>query len=550
MPLVVLDQIRGHLQRRIDDDPLGDLLGQRRVDPHLDLGAAVPQLAARRAARTLVKDVERAGREVHRAAQQAREGQHHLVRRRIAGRPGVPLLAAGTLARHHIGPRAADAAILDGFVGVDRDAVRRSGLHHLLVVAHAVLAVVQVAVGESAGIARLEVAHPLLGRPGERMLQLPLVVGDVAARLVVVDHLDAPFARITHDLGHVEIGIGLGEVERLTAAPALPALVPSFEQHALDVVGRREVDVALGVLGRGAVAVVHRPALDAQVHAPPDAHVLHRADPARILDLRGFIEVENQRRVDQIDGPVAQLDRPPGGDEAARHAGLRPVGQRRQLRREGQLAGLAERHLGIVVERRLVDASVHVSDPERRGGIGVGQLRERQFAVEQLVGLEAGRDGPRIAVGREAELGLLGRHRQRIGIGHLPFVAEPHAVVECPEPQRQPHAPVGTAHFDGHLVVTVAHRLVLAPRLGPGLVGRGAAHPGDLEIGELRLARLDAERRGADQRVAVAHHGIGHRGRIERNRVPAVGRRQFGNGRAGRTAAGDDRRTEYDLLHM
>ena len=74
MPLVIFDQVRSHLHGRIDDHPLGDLLGKGRIHAHIDLRTAVPEFAARRVARIFIENVERAGREVHRPGKSAGEG--------------------------------------------------------------------------------------------------------------------------------------------------------------------------------------------------------------------------------------------------------------------------------------------------------------------------------------------------------------------------------------------------------------------------------------------------------------------------------------------
>ena len=530
MPLVVLNHVGGHLHGRIENHPVGNLLGEGRIDAARPLVQVVPLAAAGRISRIFEEDVECAGRVVHRTAQQAREGEHHRMRRGIAVAPGVPLHAAGPLARHHVGPRTADAAILDGLVGVDRHAVARRRLDHLLVVAHAVLA------GETAGVARLEVVHPVVRIPGHRLLELPFVVGDVAARLVVADDFDAPLGGIARHLIHVEVGIGPREVERLAAAPALPAFVPPLEQHPLDVVRRGEVDVALGILGRGAVAFVHRPALDPEVHAPPDADVLHRTNPARVLDFAGFVQVENQPRINQPHRLVGQLHRTPRRREAARRAGLRAVGQRSQLRLEAERRGAQQRHLGEVVERRLVDAAVVPPHVEGGRRIGIGQLAERQMAVKQFVGLEVGRYGPRVAVGGKAELGPLVGNGERIGVGDFVFVAEADAVVEEAEAHREPRAGV-VRQADGHLVAVVAHLLVLAPGLAPLLVDGAALDAADAEARiEHCLAAPEAEGRGKQQLLTVGKQRVAHApAGIERKAefIAPVGRAERGIRRAG-----------------
>ena len=62
----------------------------------------------------------------------------------------------------------------------------------------------------------------------------------------------------------------------------------------------REIDVAFGIRGRGAVMWTLPPGVDVEVHSPPDAVVLHRPDPARVLNPAGRIELETEERRRQL----------------------------------------------------------------------------------------------------------------------------------------------------------------------------------------------------------------------------------------------------------
>ena len=157
-----------------------------------------------------------------------------------------------------------------------------------------------------------------------------------------------------------------------------------------------------------------------------------------------------------------------------------------------------------------MDAAVEAADLERRGGIGVGQFAQRKFAVKQFVGVEAGGNGPRIAVGGEAEFGQFVRHAERIRPARFVFVAESQPVVEYPEAQRQPHA-AAVAQPHGHFVVSAAVLLVLAPRLGPRLIDARARHILDGETtAEIGLGSFESQSGRFEQPDTAVRNRIGH----------------------------------------
>ena len=247
-------------------------------------------------------------------------------------------------------------------------------------------------------------------------------------------------------------------------------MVPAFEKHALQIVVGGEIDVAYSILGGGAVTRPHRPHLCSEVHAPPDAHIFLRTYPRGVGDFRRLVEVDNQVGIDQVDGRAPYLHRAPRGGETARNIGFDAVGQRCEIGFEhARHRVAAEHHLGIVVEcgfmHRAVDAAVGA---ERHRRVGIGDREQRQVAVFELVGLEVGRDGPRLPGGSEAEFRQFVGDGQRISGRRL--VAQGHAVVKGAETQRQLFA----RQRHGQLVVVVDTLLVLAPRLLPGLVVRRA----------------------------------------------------------------------------
>ena len=208
------------------------------------------------------------------------------------------------------------------------------------------------AVHEHVDIARLDDAHAVFAVEGESLLHLRLVVFRVGARLVVADQLHALAGGVFGDPGDVEVGIGLHETDPVgVLGPcAVPADVPSLGQHAPDAVLGGEVDVAHHVFGRGAVFGPLCPGLLEEVHRPPDADVLARPDPRRVLDLRRLVQVEHQARGGQIAGGVADDDRAPRRAERRPGVNLHAVRPRCEAaaQRRALLAGGAKAHLGVV----------------------------------------------------------------------------------------------------------------------------------------------------------------------------------------------------------
>ena len=123
---------------------------------------------------------------------------------------------------------------------------------------------------------------------------------------IVVQHLD------------VKVRIGRHEVEDIAlpaVGPVFPANVPSLYKHLLQPVFRCEVNITLHLLVVGGMTAVRlhlRPVYLVKVngriivrivprrladnHLPPYAAVLRGVNPRRVLNLTGFVEVENEVR--------------------------------------------------------------------------------------------------------------------------------------------------------------------------------------------------------------------------------------------------------------
>ena len=86
---------------------------------------------------------------------------------------------------------------------------------------------------------------------GISLIYLAEVMLGIGSGFVMDNHLHSLAAGIGHHFVEIVVRISLGEAEVLGIAHpvTVPADVPAFNQHTLDVVFGCEVDVALGALG-------------------------------------------------------------------------------------------------------------------------------------------------------------------------------------------------------------------------------------------------------------------------------------------------------------
>ena len=228
------------------------------------------------------------------------------------------LRAAGGLVADQVRPGAAESRGTHRLVLVDHDLALRRLLDAVEVVVVAPLRVVVVAVRQDvADVARFDgvVAEAL--HEAVRRIKAALVVARRGARLVVHHELDALLLRIGVESLEIEVGIGRDEIEDgvlLLAEPVLEADVPAFDEHFVETVLGRKVEVADHVRR---IRRVHRriglvrPVLRAGDHRPPDADILDGMNPARIRERTRLVEVERQARGKDVRPLRAADDRAP-----------------------------------------------------------------------------------------------------------------------------------------------------------------------------------------------------------------------------------------------
>ena len=278
----VLRQIGHHLDRRIDRDVESQLACQGRGDVGRDGVAAFER--------------EDAGRIIHRPRKQARKDQFGNVVGAILGfGPSIVFAPARAFAADPVRIGPAQSGVLHRFVRIDRNPVCGRGFDDAQVMVHLFLPVVPdenfitigiarnnpASVRDIAGLHRVDAEFAI---KRHRVIKLALVDIDIATRFVMADDAHALLARVPSDFSDVEIGIGGGEVVVAPIAEpiAVPAKVPTFDQHAAETMLGGEIDMAFGVCRRGAVFFARCPTAFIEVHIPPDADVFVWDHPADI----------------------------------------------------------------------------------------------------------------------------------------------------------------------------------------------------------------------------------------------------------------------------
>ena len=229
-----------------------------------------------------VLEREDTGRKIHRTGHDTREGQNSDMRGGVAaiGTPGVPFLATDTLLGHEIRKSALQAGRHDGFVVVDHDLVARRRLNNMTIVAYAGLGFVELEAVAGADdrryIAGLDSMDAMRLMVGISIGELVLIVGCVAACLVVAYDLHTEAIGEMGETVHIPVGVGLGEAKML---PVFPSEVPSFGEDGLDIMIVSKLEIAGHIGGSSAMNRSLLPGHGLHMHTPPNTNKLHRTDP-------------------------------------------------------------------------------------------------------------------------------------------------------------------------------------------------------------------------------------------------------------------------------
>ena len=205
------------------------------------------------------------------------------------------------------------------------------------------------------------------------------------------------------------------------------------------------------------------PGVDIDVHAPPDAVVLHRRDPTRVLNPARWVELEAEHRGREVLDAVGELDGAPGGDERRASADFHAVGPGCERRAQG-----ATLEPSREIESRVVDKVGFVDDRddailqlEGERSLHRVEVAHRRRGEQVLVAIGTryvGVNPPGAGIVGDGEFGELVRHLEiaKAGIAHL--VAEADAVVEGADSNGElPVRRGGLDELDAQLVVVLAH---------------------------------------------------------------------------------------------
>ena len=153
--------------------------------------------------------------------------------------------------------------------------------------------------------------NALIGIPLDCLLHLALVVGNVSTGFMMSDDLNILFTCITSYFIHIKVGIRFSKVKTLHTSPTFPSFVPPLKQHTFDVIGMSKINVFLGIGGCSAMPIVHLPGFHSQMHPPPDTDIFYRLDPVGGIQFTRFIQVKDQRRINQSDSLRSDLNGTP-----------------------------------------------------------------------------------------------------------------------------------------------------------------------------------------------------------------------------------------------
>jgi len=515
---------------------------------------------------------------------------------RIAATPGVVLIAASGLAGQPVRPGTVQPRRPHRFMGVDHDLVaRRLPRHTQIVVDHPLAVMVLAARDDAADVAGLDAVVAVLFHKGKGILHPPLIIGHRRRGLVVHDQAHSVFGGVALQLLHIEIGIGSDKIKNLlfpVTEPVLPADVPALDQHPVKAVSGGEIDVAFGLGRGGAVASVglesvpvgrgqfeiagvgHVPGDRADVHAPPDADIFLRLDPAGIGQGAGLVEVEDDPRGEDLPGIAADDDGAPGALLGSLQVGhmTQRIGHQHRAQRKSAL-------VDEQVHRRIVDQSgfekVDVKPlaglEHERGLHGIGgddraysdllhrraahgvNLAERGGRIVVFVGIIVTGDPPGQVIAGQIEPGLFTADDEVAQVGLVrEFIAKAEAIVE--ETEADDHLPLlRLIPLQRHrqLAVMAADAPLFAPDRLPALVGGGAPGFDHLEAVEEAGIVLEGDAHPALQNDRLfaeieAVAGLTRTVEIEFESELAIRRVQFQRGKPQR---GDQDRHKDHVFH-
>ena len=350
-----------------------------------------------------------------------------------------------------------------------------------------------------------------------RVIKLALVDIDIATRFVMADDAHALLARVPSDFSDVEIGIGGGEVVVAPIAEpiAVPAKVPTFDQHAAETMLGGEIDMAFGVCRRGAVFFARCPTALIEVHFPPDADVFVWDHPADIAQGVGLVEVEDQRAFEQARRAIGNLYRAPRCVERALAHDLGPARAWAELRAQPRAFHPSQPHSRIVDQGGFVKRHMRaVLQYHRDRRVHGGQRADRRTLIEIFVAIPVARgDRPCLAIRGNPELGkFLGDvcHRHAVLFGKLDAETEPvveHAHSHCHFARGR----IALAESHRQFVVAVSDEAPFTPGLLPPRIHAGGLFFEHGEIAPHRVAvgEDETDRGRIDHLLAIEADRIG-----------------------------------------
>ena len=239
-----------------------------------------------------------------------------------------------TLIAHHVGIGTAESGRSYRLMCIDHDMVLGSLLDAIeVVVVHRLREMVVATRDDITHIPALHCIVAIMVHQAVGLFHVALIVLSRRRGLVVHEEFYSLAVSIVVEHLDVKIGIGCDKVEHVAfphVCPVLPTNVPTLDEHLVKAILCGEVDIAFHLLIIGGMPAVGRHLLPVNLvefdggqvvgvvptaltnnHLPPHAAVFHGMNPRGILNLTGFVEVEDEVGGEHIAGIVAHHDGAP-----------------------------------------------------------------------------------------------------------------------------------------------------------------------------------------------------------------------------------------------
>ena len=313
----------------------------------------------------------------------------------------------------------------------------------------------------------------------------------------------------------IVVWIRLSEAELITVLGpiAIPSIVPSLNKHRLQAMLGSKINITLGIGSCGTMLWPLRPSIVLHVHAPPDADILSRFYPGRILNTTRLIEIKHQFRRYQIARFTGNNDGTPRRHKRSLGIHLHTILPRGKGSHKGNSS--PRQMTGSIVETCIISKVGLVKRHKKRvphlDGYrcvdGVLPAKKIFGPYRFIINGSIGWLRPCLGISRHGYLRFLFHDAEVDEILLLwKLITEAYSIIEGTENNvEQTFFLSALLQFYFQLVIVVAHHPVLTPWLRPRFVFRIASSTHHLEvIAEITIIKCETEIRGVHYGFAIS----------------------------------------------